>query len=482
VELTSRARYLRYPQLKAAKAPNFAGVPFSSKNMVSDENSSSIAPGVASSSSGIDHVQETGLPLGTDNEEDILVSVHDLAERARVPSRAGSSSSSSSNATVVSPIATAPSGSKNHKKPVVRKSKKTVSDKASLRKLSSRSGGSISQTSSVLAASTSPRQMSPDNFDTVPEPRRRRATAAGDGVRVTEVINNPTWGMNEYLPPAVPKSAISMSDSTGGNDSAMEFSGTSPTSPISAYNFTSDEVNFAQIRQQQQQQQHHQHQQQQQQQSYYQPPPPQSNPQQWSSQQGRDAMQMHNQAQRDRDDKLRSARRYSEALQRHHAGPLMGQLRASSISEADRPKTAETANAQDQGVFSFHDMGHFNGGVFNAWQWNGQGYADGQRIPFIKDGIADDMRDPTDKQSFQVEVRQPITAVGQDGNDGRMSPSSLPSTTRPPQGLQSAPPQIRAFADMIPGLKHESNGTIMPFTGILTPIDGFGPLGGESQP
>ena len=424
-------------------------------------------PGVTSSSSGMDHIQETGIPLGTDTEEDILVSVNDLAERARVPSRAGSSSSSS---TVISPIATAPSGNKNHKKPVIRKSKKTVSDKASLRKLSSRSGGSISQTSSVLAASTSPRQMSSDNFDTVPEPRRRRATA-GDGVRVTEVINNPTWGMNEYLPPVLPKSTIPMIDSTGGHDSALEISGISPTSPISPGNFNSGEVNLAQMHQQQQQ-------------SYYQPPLLQNDPQQWSVQQGQDAMRMHHQEQPDRDDKLKLARRYSEALQRHHAGPLMGQLRASSISspiEADRPHTAETAKAPNQGVFAFNDMGLVNGGVFNAWQWNGQGYADGQRIPFSKDGMDVDMRGATDRQSFQVEVRQPITAIGQAGNDGRMPSSSLPPANQLPQGIQSAPPQMKAFADMIPGLKNESNGTIMPFTGVLTPIEGLGPLGGELQ-
>ena len=443
--------------------------------MVSNENSNGNAPGAASSNLVIENIQETGLPLGMDIEEDILVSVNDLAGRARVPSRAGSTSSSSSNATIVSPVAIAPSGSKNHKKPVVRKSKKKVSDNASLRKLSSRSGGSISQTSSVLAGSTSPRQMSSDNFDTVPEPRRR-LTTAGDGVRVTEVINNPIWGMNEYLPPAMPKSTTSTSNWTGGNDSALDFSGTSPTSPVSAYNFTSDKVNHAQMQQQQQQQQ---------QQTYYQPPFFQSNPQQWSVQQGQDAMQLHHQQQRGQDDKVRSARRYSEALQRHHAGPLMGQLRASSVSspiEADRPKTAETANEQNQGVFSFNEMGLLNGGVFKAWQWNGQGYVDGQRIPFSKDGIDVDLQGPSDKQSFQVDVQQPATAMVQGGNDGLMPPSLVLPNAQTPQGIQSAPPQLKSFADMIPGLKNDSNGTIMPFTGVLTPIDGFGPPGGEYQP
>jgi hypothetical protein len=115
---------------------------------------------------------------------------------------------------------------------------------------------SVSQNSSVLAASTSPGHTSPDDFDTVPEPRQQRATA-GDGVRYTELINNPTWGMEEYRPPAGPKSATSMSYSNGGCYSALDIAEPSPTSPVFAYNSVSDMVDFAQMQQQHLQRQNH---------------------------------------------------------------------------------------------------------------------------------------------------------------------------------------------------------------------------------
>jgi hypothetical protein len=333
--------------------------------------------------------------------------------------------------------------------------------------------------SSVWAALPSPGHTSPDNFDSVPEHRRHRAMA-GDGVRITEVINNPTWGMSEYLPPVMPNPATSMSYSDGGCDPALDLAGPLPTSPVPAYNFVSDMVDFAQMQQQRLQRQNHIRQQQQPQQSYYQPPPLQAD-QHWEVQQGQKVIQMHSQQQQDQADKVRSARRYSEALQRHHAGPLMSHLMTTNTflpNGAERPGTDESEPTQSRNGFAFYESGLLDGGVLRGWHRNGQGYHLGQRLPIFEGGLEVDMPVSTVKQACQGQIRQPkATQHLQIGNGLTLAPSLLAPTTRPSRAPCWALPRAETFAGMIPGLKHESNGTMMPFTGVLTPIDGFGSFG-----
>ena len=79
---------------------------------------------------------------------------------------------------------------------------------------------------------------------------------------------------------------------------------------------------------------------------------------------------MHSQQQHDQADKVRSARRYSEALQRHHAGPLIDLLMVTDTflpNGAERPGIVESEPEQSQNVLEFHETVILDGGLLCGW-------------------------------------------------------------------------------------------------------------------
>lgn len=178
------------------------------------------------------------------------------------------------------------------------------------------------------------------------------------------------------------------------------------------------------------------------------------------------------------------ARRYSQALRRYHAeapisptAPSTVPLRADSMGSItfDAPIDRSGQYQPDPQQHGFLDAQNKmpfanNNGWMNAWQWGGNQSAGTSRIP----------------PGCDMNQNYPQTTIPQ---HHQVSTSVPPDRYHQPlQGQQRDAPQIfdmatyqaKMFANVAPGLKSEANGGMMPFEGVITPIDGLGPLG-ESQ-
>jgi hypothetical protein len=252
--------------LKAANAPNHAGIPFS----VDNHNVSDGSQIVADSSTGNqetlglvvrDTAATTAAVHETEIEEDVLISVNDLAvgdAHALLSTSFVSSSSSVSSATEHSHIKPILDTNENE----ARSKEKKKPDVVPRRNFNIRDSGNISRTPSLTACGGNPCQRLSDTIDTITEPQRRRATTArsgpSNGAQVTEAISYITWGINDYLAPATPEMTIATV--TGRSELghltvahlAADIPGTiGLINPSVAYDSSSDVTRFALQHQQQ---------------------------------------------------------------------------------------------------------------------------------------------------------------------------------------------------------------------------------------
>lgn len=187
--------------MKAAKAPNFTGVPpLSDLAFDNDESTGLDPPGVdASVSSGAG--ESSGRQHDVVPEEDVLVSVKDLAPVNKKKKKQSKPESTTRQPSPAKPAAHTSSSRSPSSSPHSRSLKQaspeqfvtsgpTFSSDCYRRQSSNASHGSISQTS-ALAASDSPRDASSSKAFS-------REPAQMNVQQVTETINNPTWGMGEW--------------------------------------------------------------------------------------------------------------------------------------------------------------------------------------------------------------------------------------------------------------------------------------------
>jgi hypothetical protein len=377
--------------LKAANACNHAGIPFSVDNHnVSDEPQIGAGSSTGNQESlGFvvrDTTATTAAVHETEIEEDVLISVKDLAvgdAHALLSTSFGSSSSSVSSVTERSYIKPILDTNENEARLIKKKP-----DVVPRRNFNIRDSGSISRTPSLTACGGNPCQGLFDTIETITEPQRRRATTArsglSNGAQVTEAISHITWGINDYLAPATPEMTIATV--TGRSELghltvahlAADIPGTiGPINPSVAHLSSSEVTRFA-LQHQQQVLPHLA--------DYSHPAPLQADMTHTLDEQLRQIQHIQNalgifraQQQCNEVDNVSSARRYSEVLKRYPAIPPMSQFSAftsrPSIDDVGEcPRTADSMPGRSRGVFALNETGFAHNAWLNYQHWNGQGY------------------------------------------------------------------------------------------------------------
>jgi hypothetical protein len=165
--------------------------------------------------------------------------------------------------------------------------------------------------------------------------------------------------------------------------------------------------------------------------------------------------------QRQRDETKTMARRYSEALRKHHAGPLFGQTQQQPTQTDLKPN----ASIQQGNTFTWNPSS-------NVTRQSGSGNLAWDSGKRAKDVSAL-------QQQAQMESFQHVNQMDQQMHSQRQQPQGQVQLWVPGAPMGNLPNVRNGW---IPeGLKSDSNGGMMPFTEVLTPLDGGLGLGVQTD-
>ena len=458
--------YYRCSQLKAAKAPNFTGIsPLSDLAFDNDEPTGLDLHGVdAPVSSGAG--ESSSRQHDVVPEEDVLVSVKDLAPVNKKKKKKQSKPESTTRQPPPVQLAARSSSSRSpssspHSRSIRQASPEqfvtsgpAFSSDCYRRQSSNASRGSVSQTS-ALAASDSPRDASSSKAFS-------REPAQMNVQQISETVNNPTWGgMDEWGSTARSWTTLRGSTSTDASASsdllglALYHDGTTNSSQQSFQK----SVDHARISKET----HHA--------GYSQPS---------HSASLYDQHQYRRQQQEQQQRPVDLARRYSEALLRYHAEAPVNSMAHGRRATFDDPSRMPYSHTQagpiqlDQSMVgrSLDDnmtIASYNGWM-NPWQGNGSDHMNASQNLFEQN--MNQMH--SQAATSQHQPIPPPTPVMFMQHSQAVRPDAQEQSQQIPT---QAAYQAKALAGVAPGLKSAAHGGMMPFTENLTPIDGLGPLG-----